>query len=207
MPLITQADLEKYLQIDVTNEPDDVVTQYIAQAQATADNYCHQPLEYSSVTEIFESDQPSAWRVLERFPISAVASVTEDGILLTSDDYLWYADGRVRRVTGSGVGRFDRTWSMYPNAVTVVYGAGYGAGATAPYDVTPDDLILGIVTICGDLWRYGAQYAAQGSVPIKSVTLSGSDTITYAVGMDQRQPGELSQAVKMLLAPYVRRRM
>jgi len=204
MPLITQADLEKHLQIDVTNEPDAVVTQYIEQAQATADNWCQQPLEYGTVTEIFDADQPSAWRVLNRFPISTVTSVTENDILLTEDDdYLWYADGRIRRVAGT----VERSWSGLPDATTVVYTAGYGAGATAPFDTPPDDLILGIVTICGDLWRYGAQYAAQGAVPVKSVTLTGSDTITYATEVDQRQPGQLSQAVKLLLAPYMRRHL
>lgn len=202
--LITQADLEKHLQIDVTAEPDAVVTQYIAQAQAAAEAWCKQPLEHATVTEIFEVDQWEQWHVTDRFPITAVTSITEDDTLLTvTDEYLFYQDGRLRRVSGTQ----DSSWSMLPNGVTVVYTAGYGTGAPDPFDTVPNDLILGIVTICGDLFRFGARYAAHGAVPIKSVQLEGSDTITYAVEADSRQPGELTDAAKNLLAPFVRRRM
>ncbi len=204
MALITQADLETYLQIDITDEPDARVTEYIAQAQAAAEAWCNQPLEHASVTEIFEVDQWEQWHVLARFPVTAITSVTEDDTVLTvTDEYLTYEDGRLRRVNGV----LDSSWSMYPNGVTVVYTAGYGAAAPAGFTDTPDDLVLAIVTICGDLFRYGAAYAAQGAIPIKSVQLEGSDMIAYAVETDRRQPGELTAAVKTLLSPYMRRLM
>ncbi len=204
MALITQADLEKHLQIDVTSEPDAIVTQYIAQAQAVAEGWCNQPLEHASVTEIFEVDQWESWYVTDRFPITAVTSVTEDSTVLTVDtQYKSYEDGRLRRLNGTQ----DSSWSMLPNGVTVIYTAGYGSGAPSGFTTVPPDLVLAIVTICGDLFRYGAVYAAQGAVPIKSVQLEGSDTITYAVETDRRQSGELSKAVKNLLSPYVRRLM
>lgn len=204
MALITQADLEKYLQIEITEVPDATVTQYIAQAQAAAEKWCKQPLEHAIVTEVFEVDQWEQWYVTDRFPITAVISITEDDELLTvTDQYRVYEDGRLRRVNGA----LDSSWSIFPDAVTVVYTAGYGTGAPSPFDTVPDDLVLGIVTICGDLFRYGAAYAAQGAIPIKSIQLEGSDTITYAVETDPRQPGELSDAVKTLLSPYVRRKM
>lgn len=204
MALITQGDLEVYLQIDITDEPDAQVTQYIAQAQAAAEAWCQQPLEHATVTEIFEVDQWEQWHVTDRFPITAVTSITEDDTVLTvDDDYKVYEDGRLRRVSGVR----DSSWSMLPNGVTVVYTAGYGDGAPSGFITVPADLVLGIVTICGDLFRYGAAYAAQGSIPIKSVQLDGSDTIVYAVETDRRQPGELTAAVKTLLSPYVRRKM
>ncbi len=201
MALITQGDLEVYLQIDITDEPDATVAQYIAQAQAVAEAWCLQPLEHASVTEIFEVDQWENWYVTDRFPITAVTSVTEDDTLLTVDDeYKFYEDGRLRRLNGV----LDSSWSMFPNGVTVVYTAGYGDGAPSGFITVPPDLVLAIVTICGDLFRYGAAYAAQGAIPIKSVQLEGSDTVAYAVETDRRQPGELSDAVKTMLSPYVR---
>lgn len=204
MALITQQNLERALQIDVITEPDPVVAEYIAHAQAVAEGWCQQPLEHAIVTEIFEVDQWEQWHVLDRFPVTAVTSVTEDDTLLTVDDqYLTYEDGRLRRVNGAQ----DSSWSMLPDAVTVVYTAGYGTGAPSPFDTIPDDLIRGITQICADMWQYGAAYAAQGAVPVSSVQLEGSDTMQFKVAEHPIQPGELSDAVKTMLSPYVRRTM
>ncbi len=204
MALITQQNLERLLQIDVTDDADPVVAEYLAAAQAVAEGWCDQPLEHDTVTEIFEVDQWEQWYVTDRFPITAVTSITEDSTLLTvGDDYKFYEDGRLRRLNGVQ----DSSWSMYPNGVTVVYTAGYGAGAPSGFTTVPPDLVRAITQICADMWQYGAAYAAQGAVPISSVQLEGSDTMQFVVAKHPIQPGELSPAVKTMLSPYVRRRM
>jgi hypothetical protein len=204
MALITQQNLERLLQIDVIAEPDPVVAEYIAHAQAVAEDWCKQPLEHASVTEIFEVDQWEQWYVTDRFPITAVTSITEDDTVLTVDDqYKVYEDGRLRRLNGN----LDASWSMFPDAVTVVYTAGYGSGAPSPFDTVPDGLVRGITQICADMWQYAAQYAAQGAVPVSSVQLEGSDTMQFEVAEHPIQPGELSPAVKTLLSPYVKRKL
>ncbi len=160
-------------------------------------------MEHASVTEIFEVDQWESWYVTDRFPITAITSVTEDTNLLTvTDQYLSYEDGRLRRVNGA----LDSSWSMFPNGVTVVYTAGYGSGAPSPFDTVPPDLVLAIVSIAADLVAHAGVFAL-GVVPVKQVQLEGSDAVTYAVTVDMRKPGELSDAVKTLLSPYVRRLM
>ncbi len=204
MALITQLNLERALQIDVTAEPDPTVAEYIAHAQAVAEGWCKQLLEHATVTEVFEVDQWESWYVTDRFPVTAVTSVTEDDTLLTvTDEYLFYEDGRLRRVNGA----LDSSWSMFPDAVTVVYTAGYGSGAPSPFDTPPDDLVRGITQICVDMWRYAAQYAAQGAVPVSQVQLEGSDSLQFKVATHPIQPGDLSDAVKTLLSPFVRRLM
>lgn len=203
--LMTQADLEKHLQIDVTAEPDPVIESYIAQADAMITAYCGQDLNYdSAITETFEATTTTPWHILDRFPVSAIASVEEDDVALTvTDDYLFYPDGRLRRVSGSA----DWYWSGLPNACTVVYSSGYGSAASVPYDAVPDDLVLACTILAAALFRQGAAYAAHGANPVKSVSLDGSDTITYDTSAANQEPVEIGGPVAALLAPYRRRRM
>lgn len=208
MTLATQDDLEKLLQVDFGANPDASVAQYLTQADAAIANYCGQPLTYdASVVDTFEGRGDSPTHVLERGFVSAVASVVEDGDTLTvTDEYLWYTDGRLRRVSGA----FDWYWSKYANGVVVTYSAGYGAGAASPYDVVPDDVVLVAAGYAASLFKQGAHWAAHGvEGPVKSVALDGSDTITYDTAQanktDQTTVPSLSPGQMMLLAPYMRR--
>lgn len=205
MALTTIEDLQAHLSTEFTGDDVDRVNDgWLPQAQATAEAWCMQPLEHATVTEIFEVDQWESWYVTDRFPITAVTSVTEDDNLLTvTDEYLFYEDGRLRRVNGA----LDSSWSTFPNGVTVVYTAGYGAAAPAGFQTAPPDLVLAIVSIAADLVERAGLFEELGVIPIKSVQLEGSDTLTYAVTADPRKPGELTAAEKNLLSPYVRRLM
>ncbi|KKK70624.1 hypothetical protein LCGC14_2922120 [marine sediment metagenome] len=205
MALTTITDLEAYLATTFTGDDIGRVTDtWLPQAQAAAEKWCNQALEHASVTEIFEVDQWESWHVLDRFPVTAITSVTEDSDLLTvTDKYLTYEDGGLRRVNGV----LDSSWSMLPDAVTVVYTAGYGSAAPAGFTDTPAYLVLAIVSIAADLVERAGLFEKLGVVPIKSVQLEGSDTLTYAVNADPRKPGELTAAEKNLLSPYVRRKM
>lgn len=206
--LITQQDLEVYLQIDFDDPADATVAALIAQAQDAADSYCNQPLEeQADIAYSFEVDQPEAWHVLPRFPVSA-AAVTEDGTaLLAGTDYRLYQDGRLRRLQG---GSWERSWTTLIDGAAVVYTAGWGVAIPAP-----EDLKRGITAICARFFagipgRSGAAFAAQGPIPLKTVELEGSDSITYAIG-DFDPAADVVATVdaeaKSLLAPYMRRVM
>jgi len=205
MALTVIADLEAHLATSFTGDDITRVTdEWLPQAQAAAEAWCKQPLEHASVTEVFEVDQWESWYVTDRFPVTAVTSVTEDDTLLTvTDQYLSYEDGTLRRVNGA----LDSSWSMFPNGVTVVYTAGYGTGAPSPFDTVPPDLVLAIVSIAADLVDNSRVFAEHGGVPIKQIQLEGSDAVTYNEATNPRKPGEFTDAVKTLLSPFVRRLM
>ncbi len=205
--LATETQLETHLQTTFTTAEEAFVVDYLAQAQAACEAWCHQPLEYTaSISETFEVDQTGeAWHVLDRFPVTAAPTIVEDTVTLTvTTDFLWYSDGRLWRIFGER----DGAWSTKPGGVVVTYDAGYGTGAPSPYDSTPEDLELAIIVYAAALFRHGAAYAAQGPVPVSQVALDGSDTIQYAV--NSKPVGDaplLSPRSKQLLGPYMRRLM
>lgn len=196
MALCTQDDVEKLLQIDFGANPDDSVTQYIAQADAMVVSYCGQELEAAaSLTVTLEADSHTPWLFLPRFPVTAVNSVTEDDTLLTvTDEYVWYANGKLRRMAGD----FEYWWSQLPDAVAVDYDAGYAT--------IPDDVVLASATLAAELFKQGARFSAHGVNPVQSVALDGSDTITYASSTAvTSSPFTVQGIVAQLLAPYRRR--
>jgi len=195
MPLCTQDDVEKLLQIDFGNTPDDSVTQYIAQATAAVVGYVGQELEEAAgLVATLEADVPVTYLFLPRFPVTAVASVVEDGLTLTTpDEYKFYESGALRRVAG----QFDFRWSTYVDAVVVTY--------TAGYSTIPDDVVLATATLAAALFRQGAAFAAHGtSGPVKTITLQGSDSVSYDTSTAvMGAAGSVDEAaVKQLLAPY-----
>lgn len=194
--LCTQDDLEKLLQIDFGNTPDDTATQYIAQATAAVVGYCGQELEEGSgIVETHQANRDDTYLIVDRFPVTAVASVVEDGVTLTyPDDYRWYGAGHIRRVSGD----YNWRWSDLVDAIVVTYTAGYAT--------IPDDVVLATATIAGALFRYGAAFAEHGVKGIESVSLDGSDAITYAKRTASSDPSfEVGAGIKTLLAPYRRR--
>ena len=65
----------------------------------------------------------SALLRLPNYPVTTLTSITAEGILVPSTDYLLYADaGMVRRTTGWG-------WGWTYGGVTVVYSHGYAEGS------------------------------------------------------------------------------
>lgn len=195
MALITQADVENALHLadDALDGTD--VALWISQAQAIAEAWCRQELEYAAaVTDTFEVDGWDPWWELDRFPVTAITSVTVDDTALTSTEYRLYpADGRIRRLSAG----IEQTWSRWVDGNVVVYSAGYGSGAPSPYDTVPPNMVLGIAQIAGIL------RTASPSTPgaVKQVSLDGSDSITYAV-KDGESEILMPQSVKMLLGPW-----
>lgn len=174
MALCTQADVEKKLQWDITAEPDPVVASLIADAQALIEGEMGRELESAARQETFDGGRWSLF--LTHWPVSAVASVTEDGtVLVLNDDYRWYTTGKVIRVSGTSQISW-RSWAA--QSVVIDYTGGYLPG-------TKELEHLG--SICAEVvaraFRKGASNAAipvGATGEIQSISLEGSDSVTYA---------------------------
>jgi len=114
------SDLETHLTNNIIPLIDDAIREYVGY-----------DVDYATHTETFSGNQTKEL-FLEQRPVISVTSVVEDGTTLTygnQEDFLWYNNGRIRRV-GS-------RWSFaYPDNITVTYTAGYdtggGTGITLP---------------------------------------------------------------------------
>lgn len=177
MALCTQGDVEKFLQIDVSAEPDAAVTMLIENAEALIKTYLDRDtLESAAVTETL--DPPVMAHVLEftEWPVTAVASLSEEGTALTeNDDYMVLAKyGTAYRITASGV---LKNWKYRkPQSIVTTYTAGYAA-SSRQLDALRD-VCTRIVARCFQ----GAEAYANapaGASAIRSVGLAGSDNVSY----------------------------
>lgn len=175
MALCTQLDVEQKLQWDITSEPDAVITALIADAQALIETEIGRTVESASRTETFDGGRWSLF--LKWWPVTAVTSVTEDGTLLTvTTEYLWYERGKLIRTAGG----YQKAWSNgKPQSIAVVYTGGYLTG-------THDMELEALGSLCAEVvaraFKKGADNAALpagASGQIASVTLAGSDSVTY----------------------------
>lgn len=171
--LALQADLEKFLQIDVTAEPDAAITAYLQSASAIVESYCGRIFTSSTVTaEVHDGRTFTIW--LRQPPVTSITTVVENLVTLTPvTDYMWYPDGRLHRLTAT-VPVYPTWWYPTLQTVSVTYVGGY---AVVPFDVR--DVT---VRIAARAFQAGASYAAApvGAGAVRSVTLAGSDSVTYS---------------------------
>lgn len=169
--LALQADLEKFLQIDVTAEPDAAIIAYLQSASAIIESYCGRVFTSSTVTaEVHDGRTTTIW--LRQPPVTAVTTVVENAVTLAAADFLWYPDGRLVRLTET-VPPGPTWWYPKLQTVTVTYTGGY---AVVPFDVR--DVT---VRIAARAFQAGAAFAAApvGAGAVRSVSLAGSDSVTY----------------------------
>lgn len=175
MALAAQIDVEQRLQWDITSEPDAVITTLIASAQALIELEIGRTVESSARVETLDG---GAWSLfLKWWPVTSVTTVTEDAVALTpTTDFLWYPRGKLIRVSG-GYQTYWRAWK--PQSIAVAYVGGYLVG-------THDAELAALRSICAEVvaraFKRGADNAAipvGASGQIASVTLAGSDSVTY----------------------------
>lgn len=182
MALATQADLEKFLHIDVTAEPEPAVTKLLEDATGIIQTWLDRRLELASYSETYDSP-PDEHLWLKQWPVAAspTVTVTEDGTALTinTDFIVDYERGLIRRTTAAG---HARKWKSKINSIVVGYDAGY--------DFTIDPLVepeaataRSVCTrIVARAFQAAAAFAAapDAAAALKSVTLQGSDSVEYA---------------------------
>lgn len=124
MAFCTAADVETFALIDFSSDLENHLTnELIPLVEDAIREYVGYTVDYGTYTDTFSGNQIREYFLDER-PVNSVTSVVEDGTTLTygnQEDYLWYSNGRIRRI-GS-------RWSFaYPDNVSVTYTAGYNTG-------------------------------------------------------------------------------
>lgn len=165
MALITQAELEQFSQIDFTAEPDTAVALWIDAASAAIESYCGRAFEHQSgVVETLDGNRNMVL-LLSRTPVTAINTVTEDGTPLPSEDYQWYPDGRLYRMSGD----YRIGWTWKRQAVVVDYDGGYTN--------IPADIKAVAARFCERIFLSGAEFAAQPA-GVKTVSME-DESVTY----------------------------
>lgn len=193
--LASQADLEKYGHVNVTAEPDASITARLESASAIIESYCNRIFASETVTgEIHDGGSKSIF--LRRPPITSVTTVVENGVTLAAADYAIYAqEGRLLRLSGG----WPYQWYWKPRGVVVTYVGGY---VTIPFDVR-----LVCVRIAERAFKAAAAWseAPTGAGAVKSITLAGSDSVTYADSVTQgvaAVASPLTDEDRAVLDPY-----
>ncbi len=171
MPYSTQTDLERFLQIDFTADPDPTVTQLLDWAKAAIDNYVGRPLD--AATGIVETVSPDGAEsfLVTRTPVTAVTSVVEDDqTLVDGTDFVWTTSGLFLR----GSKTLRARWTRSRNGVVVTYDGGYAT--------IPEDVVLVSTRITARMFTTAAARANVDPtmIGVESISLSGSDQVKFA---------------------------
>lgn len=162
----TIADLEAFLQVTI-GTPNVPATAAIAAASAAIQNACRQRIEQvvSDVLTLTVDDDRRTI-ILSEQPVTAVASIVEDGTTLTvGDDYRWTAAGVLARR--------GRCWSGKWHGVVVTYTHGYAT--------IPDDLKGVCIRAAARSYQAGLRASASGGVPgIQSEQAEGDYAVTFS---------------------------
>lgn len=203
MSFCVQGDVEKFLQIDVTNEPDAAVTMLLENATGIIKSYIERDLELLTYTAELHDPPPDSNLWLDNWPINESATavaVTENATVLTvTTDYLVYLEeGKIVRVSPAARPRDWRPKDQL-QAISVTYDAGY--------DFTIDPLLEPEAVIARDVCtrivaRVFQAAAAYANAPIaaaglKRLTLVGSDSVTFADAVSGQ--GGVTQAAPQLM--------
>lgn len=172
MTLCVQADVEKFLQLDVTAEPEAQVTFLIENAGGQIETYLDRIIEEGAIaTELHDGDRGSLIR-LNQWPVTVpLTLLEEDGVgLVEGTDYVAYEDGRVYR----GSTTVPANWALGRRIIDVDYTAGY---ATVPFTIR--DVCTRMVARA---FQAGSAYAnaPDGAEAIKTLSLADSDSVEWS---------------------------
>lgn len=160
------ADLEAFLQVTI-GTPNTPATAAIAAASAAIQNYCRQRIEQvagDALTLTVAAGRRTI--LLPEQPVTAVASIVEDGTTLTvGTEYRWTASGLLVRV--------GRDWASGWQDVVVTY--------THGYSTIPDDLKGVCVRAAARSYQAGLRASASGGIPgIQAEQADGDYSVTFA---------------------------
>jgi len=177
-------------------DPEPVVTFLIEGADALIKTYLG--FDPEGEDDLVEIHDPTftfdLW--VRRPPIRAISAISIDGTALDSDSFTFYLEPERK----SGLIRnLDRRWSSQPRGISVTYDAGYA--------IVPADIRDVSVRIAARAFQKGAEFASEGSIPgVRSISLAGSDSITWSDGADDVSKGalDLTTSERHNLSPYRR---
>lgn len=182
MSLSTQADLEKYLQIEFDNDPEPVVTYLIEGADALIVSFLgFNPESEDGLVELHDPTfTEDLW--VSRPPIRALTSISVDGTAIAASSFVAYLEGE--RSSGL-IRKLNGRWSSLPRGIQVTYDGGY---SEVPFDIRDAS-----TRIVARAFQKGTEFAADGHAPgVRSISLAGSDSITWSEGADDVSKGSLA---------------
>jgi hypothetical protein len=188
----TVEDLAAYLQIAIADTNVSAVAAIVA-ASAAIQDHCGQRLDYVA-TDVYTFPPVEPGRrtiLLPEQPVTAVASVVEDGTTLTvGTHYRWTRAGLLTRV--------GRDWATGWQDVVVTYSHGYV--------VIPAAIRSVCIQAAARAYRAGLASAATGGVPgIQSEQAEGDYAVTFAAQAAAHgayAPPLLAPSEKELLSRY-----
>lgn len=177
-------------ELQITDESkDDLLRRYIRAESDRMARYCKRVLAIETVSEEFRTDTRRECLMLDRYPVTAIASVVEDGVTLATAAYqVKKASGLIYRLSDDGK---RSEWAM--GKITVAYTGGYELLGTLP---------LGIQEACIEMVT--GRWMARGRDPMLKLTeVEGMGRREYWVGSTGDDDG-LPTSVAAALQPYRR---
>jgi len=176
------------IELGITGTSEDAkLATWIKQASAMISSYCGRVFGAETVSETFWLDRAVEKLILERFPVSALASVTEDGVVLTTADYQSDpSNGMLGRLSSDVL----TCWSA--RKIIIAYTGGFELLNGLPHDVE---------RACISLVRQLRSQATRDPLA-KRIEIPDVRTVDYWVGK-VGESGSMPPDVLDLLAPYV----
>jgi hypothetical protein len=167
MLFCTISDVSDFLQIDV-DEP--ATARAITEATAAIKNYCHQVIEQvAGDVYTFDVEAGRSKLFLPELPVTAVATVVEDGETLTEgsdEDYQVANHGVLHRV--------GQDWEEGVQIVVVTYTHGYAT--------IPDDVVAVCTRAAARAYQAGLKASEDAGVPGIASKSLGDFAVSYASG-------------------------
>ena len=177
MALATLTEFEQFGQVDITDNSDAAILQYLEDATGLMETYCDRTLE--EVASIVETVDVDYWSTLIRvgtFPLTAVASIVENSVtLINGTDFVWTDDGLIRRINAS-TPKTARNWLRGVQIVTITYTGGYAAASI------PNALRAVCLRSAFRAFQAAATFANAGGIAtagVSEVDLGPAGSITY----------------------------
>ena len=177
MALCSVSDVEQFLQVDLNSTVEASVTNtFIPYFDAAIKRYVGYDVEQATYTEIFDGNEQQDI-FLRHVPVASITTVTEDGNTLTQgneDDYVYYDNGRLRRIVVR--------WSgIKPKNISVTYVGGYASS-----DI-PNNIKLTSARASARLLMTSLQTSAKADTGQVSTHLAdNTGTTNYDVALSER---------------------
>lgn len=137
--LTTLARVKQEIGGSFTAEEEQRLQQLLTSVSKAVENYLHWELAVETVSEAFRldlDDDAPEWVLLRRLPVTAIASVTLDGVAVAST--LYEVDAATGRLVALDASGYRCRWYICRSLI-VAYSAGYVlpgiSGATLPGDI------------------------------------------------------------------------
>ncbi len=180
----TIADVEAFLQLELTGEQTVAVERALTEATAAIRNYCRQHISLVEDDEVVLYPF-GGWRLfLPELPVLAVSVVEQDGTALTADDYIWERSGILRRYP-------DARWVAGNTTVRVVYDHGYAE--------IPDDIVAVATRAAARAFQAGLRAAETAGTPGIASKSLGDFSVSYATEGSSAEGVMGASAARVLL--------